>query len=104
VEPAPLQPKKNRITTSSVRRLARWTAAPLLSSLQHQLLELMAATAHGWIKRLMEVGENASRECRNRLRRPFFSAHKPIEEDKMSMAGVGWSIVLVSNKIKYNNR
>ena len=51
----------------------------------------------------VEVGEKASRECCNSLQCPFFSKHEPIEADKMSMVRIGWSIVLVSNKIKYNN-
>jgi hypothetical protein len=43
-----------------------------------------------------------SRGCRNRLRRLFFSPRKS-QWKRMSMVRVGWSIVLVSNKIKYNN-
>jgi hypothetical protein len=43
----------------------------------------MAATVHGWIKRLMEVGENGEQGVPQPSPASFFfSAQEPMEEDE----------------------
>jgi hypothetical protein len=56
----------------------------------------MAATVHGWIKPLMEVGENGEQFC-NHLRGLFFPTREPMEKDNISRGKI---TIIIINRVK----